>query len=155
MKKNKTGRTARVRAAAKKLKTFTPLDLVYSVADTFKENNKIRCAMHGLYMRGELKRTAPGRYEYVEGGEPVAGVRQRILRAIHVKGLFRIKDIKILTDAEVSYICALVRRLVKADHIEHIGTCQKEKSYRVKNADQFYLIYIKENRNVPKEVVAK
>ena len=146
MKKSKT-RTARVRVAAQKLKTFTPLELADEITDARKT---IYVTIQELFKRGELKRIAPGRYEYVEGKQPVAEAEQRILRAIWIRGLFRVKNIKILADAEVSYIRKLVRRLIKAGHIEHIGNFHKEKQYRVKNRDQFYLIYIQGNANAPK-----
>lgn len=140
MKKNKT-RTARVRAAAQKLKTFTPLDLTDELdTDSLK---MIRITIRELFKRGEFRRIAPGRYEYVEGKQPIAAVEQRILRAIYIRGLFRIKNIKILADAEDSYIRKLVRRLISAGHIEHVGNFHKEKQFRVKNTDQFYLIYIR------------
>jgi predicted transcriptional regulator of viral defense system len=137
MKKSKT-RTARVRAAAQRLKTFTVLDLVD--IDSLK---MVRITIRELFKRGELKRIAPGRYEYVDGKQPVAEVEQRILRAIWIRGLFRVKNIKILADAEANYIRRLVRRLISAGHVEHIGNFHKEKQYRVKNRDQFYLIYIR------------
>ena len=146
MRKNKT-RTARVRAAAQKLKTFTALELADETADARK---KIYAAIQELFKRGEFQRIAPGRYEYVDGRQPVSIVEQRILRAIYIRGLFRIKDIKILTDAESGYIRRLTRRLISAGHIEHIGNFHKEKQYRVKNRDQFYLIYIQGKANVPK-----
>ena len=146
MKKSKT-RTARVRAAAQKLKTFTALELADETAVTRKT---ICITIQELFKRGEFQRIAPGRYEYIDGKQPVSIVEQRILRAIYIRGLFRIKDIKILTDAESGYIRRLTRRLISAGHIEHIGNFHKEKQFRVKNRDQFYLIYIQGNANVPK-----
>ena len=141
MKKSKT-RTARVRVAAQKLKTFTPLELADEITDARKT---IYVTIQELF-----KRIAPGRYEYVEGKQPVAEAEQRILRAIWIRGLFRVKNIKILADAEANYIRKLVRRLISAGHIEHIGNFHKEKQYRVKNRDQFYLIYIQGNANASK-----
>ena len=167
MKKSKT-RTARVRAAAQRLKIFTPLELADEIDTPLsrvtpplvpprggnlggcKKNKRIHTTIQELFKRGELKRIAPGRYEYVDGKQPVAEAEQRILRAIWIRGLFRVKNIKILADAEANYIRKLVRRLISAGHIEHIGNFHKEKQYRVKNRDQFYLIYIQGNANAPK-----
>jgi predicted transcriptional regulator len=124
MKKSKT-RTARVRVAAQKLKTFTSLELADEITDARKT---IYVTIQELFKRGELKRIAPGRYEYVEGKQPVAEAEQRILRAIWIRGLFRIKNIKILADAEVSYIRRLVRRLILErlmKHFKKIGFVKK------------------------------
>jgi len=140
MRKYQLGTTGQVRAAAKKLKTFTPTDIVYAVDPAEKYRAKsIRNIVTELCLRGEFKRIAPGKYEYVEDRSPTADVREKVMRAMHVKGIFNIKGIRQITDADATYIGVLIRKLVKAGDLEFVGKTNRCKYYRVRNADAFYL----------------
>lgn len=99
--------------------------------------------IHELHKRGEFKRIEHGRYRYVKGLAPVADIRQKILRAIYVKGAFCTNDIKILTDADRSYILVTIRRLIKAGHLDLTGRSIRGNIFRVKHPEKFYLEFVK------------
>ena len=146
MKKYKTGRIKRVRAAAEKLGHFTSQDLIFEIdPDEHAEEEKIRSTLYNLRDRGEIRRAETGQWEFVQNLERAPDVRKSVARAMHIKGIFTIKDIKFLTDADDKYIGALIRRAIKTGHVERIGKKDRFHQYRVRNADRFYLSYIKED----------
>lgn len=61
---------------------------------------------------------------------------------MHVKGAFCAADIRRLTDADQSYISAVIRRLVEAGDLELTGKKGKFKFFRVKQANDFYLKFV-------------
>lgn len=145
MKPYRTGTIQRVRAAARKLGTFSPTDIVYELDVELPREKSVRNTVRSLYERGEIERISKGVYRYVDGKAPVPHVRKRIFRAMYVRRKFCAKDIKILTDADKSYIQALIRRLVKRGILERIGESAEGKVVvRILHADQFYLEFVKE-----------
>jgi len=139
--------TDRVRAACKALDAdgpFSRKDVVYHIdpADDRGELS-VRRAFQGIYDRGELVRIGRGKYRNVKDMAPVSDVRQRIYRAMHIKGAFCAADIVKLADADQSYISAVIRKLVKIGRLELTGKAGGTKVFRVRHKDRFYLEYVK------------
>ena len=139
--------TDRVRAACKALDakgTFSCKDVVYHIdpADSRGELN-VRRAFQDICDRGELVRIGRAKYRHIEGRAPTADVRQRIYRAMHVKGVFCAADIVKLTEADQSYVSAVIRRLARTGDLELTGRTGKTNRFRVRHADKFYLEHVK------------
>jgi hypothetical protein len=69
------------------------------------------------------------------------------LRAIHIKGVFSVRDIVVLSGAEKSYTYQIVRRLLASSDIEEGGyqvnpVGRKEKVLRVRHRDEFFRKYV-------------
>ena len=138
----RTGITDRIREAAKTLgdqKYFSKRDIYYHVDDCDPVSF---CSFHrcwyDLRKRGEIVRLGNEKYQYVKCLRPIADVRQRIVRAIHVKGAFCSMDIQRLTGADNSYILATTHRLVKRGYLELTGKSDKGYIFRVKHNGKFY-----------------
>jgi hypothetical protein len=149
--REKKGVAQTVREAARRLGTFTADDLYLADCDAWFRKPQITSALRDFCRSGEVRRISkPGekaRYEYVTERTWGFGVREKVYRAMHVKGMFTIRDITVLSDGEHSYVCALVRKLMKAGEIEAAGKApgprRPEAAYRVKNRDQFFLKWVK------------
>jgi len=143
----RTGMTDRVRAACKALDAngpFSRRDVVWHVdPNDGREELSARRAFQGIYGRGELIRLGRGKYRHIDGRAPTADVKCKIYRAMHIKGAFCAADIKKLTDADKSYISAVIRKLAKVGDLELIGKSGKDKIYQVKWTNRFYLEYVK------------
>jgi len=154
MKKYRTGMTRRVRNAVEKLDNtegFSRSDLYHHI-DHIKplnllEERSFYRTFRELYKRGELKRIGYAKYRFVKGLTPKAQVRQRIYRAMYVRRSFCAKDIRLLTDAESSYILAIIRKLKNDGQLEYTGISEKRKYFRVRQADEFYLNFVKDESN--------
>lgn len=144
-----TGMVDRVRAAAKELdrpEGFSRMDLYHHIdgAQPFNslgERSLFR-TWGDLRRRGEFKRIGRARYRYIDRA-PRADIRQKVYRAIYVKGAFCAMDIILLTDAEHSYILAIIGRLKKAGHLAYTGMSEKRKFFRVRNLNKFYLEFVR------------
>lgn len=150
--KQRTGITQKVRDAAKEMTDkgshFSVRDLVWHMdTSSAREDRSVRRAFVDLRKRGEIKRIGYAKYRFVKDLTPKANVRQRIYRAMHVKGAFCARDIKILTDADKSYIMAIIRKLKNAGHLEYTGRSKAGNHYRVRQADEFYLNFVKNESN--------
>ena len=142
----RTGMARRVREGAKALDCpdgFSRMDLYHHIDDikpfSLQEEKSFMGTFKELFRRGEFKRIRYGRYRYEQEFVPQANVRQRIYRAMHVKGAFCANDIKILTDADRSYIQVTIRRLKKAGHLDLTGRSSRGNIFRVKHPEKFYL----------------
>jgi len=141
-----TGMAGRVRSAAKKLdcpEGFSRSD-VYHYIDNIKplssaEEKTFSRTWEDFRKRGEIKRFGHAKYRYVKGLAPKPDVRRKIFRAMYVRRAFTTAQIRMLTDADSSYIQALTRKLVKAEHLEDTGRKGREKVFRVRHADKFYV----------------
>jgi len=141
-----TGMVDRVRAAAKELdrqEGFSKSDLYHHI-DGVKPLNSLgersfNRTWRELRKRGELKRIGYARYRFIAELTPRADIRQKVYRAIYIKGAFCAKDIVLLTDAEHSYILAIIGKLKKAGYLEYTGMSEKSKFFRVCNLNKFYL----------------
>ena len=137
----------RVRAAAKSLdcpEGFSRKDVMYEVdPHAGQEERSLENAFHDLRKRGEIRRIGYAKYRVATDLAPRAGVRQKIYRAMHIRGAFCCKDIQVLTDADPSYILAIIRKLRKSGHLELTGETIRGKVYRVKQKDEFYLEFVK------------
>jgi len=138
--------TDRVRAAAKALSRpegFSRKRLFHYMdgTDPFTsaEERSFYKTWEELRKRGEIVRIEYAKYRFVDGLAPKANMRLRIFRAMYVRRAFTTAQIKKLTDADSSYIQALIRKLVKARHLEYTGRNGREKVFRVRHADKFYV----------------
>ncbi len=143
----RTGVTNQLRAVLKELdcpKGFARRDAYWAMdAKRQLEDRSFYRTWGELRKRGEIKRIGRAQYRYVENKKPISNIRNRVHRAIHVKGTFTARDIRMLAEAELSYVYAIIRRLEKAEYIECTGKARKdglqpEKFYRVRHQDRFY-----------------
>lgn len=132
----------RIRPAAKALnkqkwfsrqEVFNQADILLSDAASF------RAGWNALRRRGELVKLGQEKYRYNEERAAFPKVRLRVYRAMHVKGAFCSADIAKLSDADVSYVQGLIRRLVKDGWLEFTGKKDRVKFFRVKNSEKFFL----------------
>jgi hypothetical protein len=155
--KEKRGPAQTVREAARRLGTFTTDDLYRADCDNYFRKPQITSALRDFCKSGEVRKVqGPGSgvekavYEYVAERTWGFGVREKVYRAMHVKGLFTVRDIHVLSDAEHSYVCALVRRLIESADIEPAGRApgprRPEAAYRVRNRDDFFLKFVRGSR---------
>ena len=146
-KKYRTGMADRVRAAAKSLdcpEGFSRKDVMYEVdPHAGQEERSLENAFHDLRKRGEIRRIGYAKYRVATDLAPRAGVRQKIYRAMHIKGAFCAKDIRVLTDADPSYILMVIRKLRQSGHLERTGGSTRGNIFRVKQRDKFYLEFVK------------
>jgi len=146
----RTGITGRIREAANKLSEqgyFSKRDIYYHVDDCHPVSF---CSFHrcwyDLRKRGEIVRLGKEKYQYVKSLKPNADVRQRIVRAMHIKGAFCSTDIHLLTDADISYILATMRGLVRRGYLELTGKSDKGNIFRVKHNSDFYQELVRGNQ---------
>lgn len=139
--------TDRIRAAAKHLGTFSRRDLYHYIDDQDPVDapgeRSFRRAWQGLRRRRELVRIEREKYGLDSDRAPAADVRRRIYRAMHVKGVFCAADIVKLTEADQSYVSAVIRRLARTGDLELTGRTGKTNRFRVRHADKFYLEHVK------------
>jgi hypothetical protein len=141
----RTGMVDRVRAACKTFKKpgwFTRMEVFFEVdPELGQECRSFERTWQDLIGRGELVKVHADKkiYRYNKSTAPVSKVREKTLRAMHIKGAFCAADIKKLTDGDQSYISAVIRKLAKAGDLELTGKVGKTKMYRVKNSSKFYL----------------
>lgn len=146
----RTGMTDRVRAACRKLSSsynsgyFSRRDVYYEVdPEPGQEYRSFERTWQDLIDRGEIAKQFDRFYIYNPEAAPTFDVRKKIFRAMHIKGAFCAADIKKLTDADQSYISAVIRKMVKAGDLELTGKKGKFKFFRVKNSKEFYLEKVK------------
>ena len=97
-----------------------------------------------LLRRGELVKLGLEKYRYDPEKAARAHVRIRVFRAMHVKGAFCAADIAKLSEADISYVQALIRKMVAAEWLEFTGKQRQVKFYRVRNSERFYLEKVRE-----------
>lgn len=143
------GITERVRKAARKLKAFSVSDLAHVDYDIFISKNQVEKIIFKMRESGEVERLSLGCYRYNFGKRIRSHeVRDRIYRAMHVKGSFSAREIAVLSDADISYIMELIRKLLKDEVLEKAGTGRspkgrEERRLRVKHRDGFYRKFVK------------
>jgi hypothetical protein len=153
----------RVRAACRKLGQHGWINrrqVYFEVdTDTDAEDRSFAGTWQDLIDRGELTRAMESKkapwYLYRDAAAPRFDVRAKIYRAMHIKGAFCAADIKKLTDADQSYISVVIRKLVKAGDLELTGKVDKTKMFRVRQANDFYLKFVKRKAVKSYEKVAK
>ena len=138
-----------IREASKALGTFSIRELARSeVIRSFIRPRKVQDIVYQLRQDGEIERVSEGVYRYIGGrAGRIQEVSQRISRAIHIKGSFSAADIIRLTGADKSYAYRIIRRLVKSQDLERIGSREnligrEEALFRVRYSDDFYKKYI-------------
>lgn len=116
---------------------------------TYEKAKRVRSAIGWLKRTGEVASVRRGVYWYIGDGTEgrTCDVRDRILRAMYVKRLFTARDIIILSDAEKSYVNAMIRELVAAGEIVAAGKVpgklQRVRAYRARNPREFFLKYVR------------
>ena len=147
-----TGFANRIREAAKRFGTFGVRQLADEIGvQSYAEVAKVRNALRDFRRRGEIIHIARGCWKYCgkEHAGRGKGVRERVYRAMYTKTVFSARDLVVLTDADESYIRALIRRLLKAGHVRKTGdrplngTRRREAVFGLTDPDQFYLEYVK------------
>lgn len=147
--KRKTGHTGmrdRVRAAARALSGepwFSRME-VFNRAEIFlPEFASFKNAWMCLRRRGELVKMGREKYYYNPEKAARPDVKNRIFRAMHVKGAFCASDIAKLSEADLSYAHMAIRELVSTGWLEFTGKKGKFKFFRVRNSERFYLEFVK------------
>jgi len=144
------GCAAGVREYLKKLppgETARPKEIAF---DLRLARPQVKTALNDMRRRGEIRRVSSGHYQYARPGYKPrpARIKTKILRAMHVKGAFSVREIAILTDAHRTYIGQVLKKLLDRGDLktlpkqfdETVG--QKVPRYRVRNPDEFYRRYI-------------
>lgn len=148
----KTGITDQVRAAAEEKSFFSIDDLIRADYDRFISPPQVRNVIRELRKTGEFIRVGPSLYRYEDEYAPDGPkVKRRCYRAMHTKGMFSVREVAILTDADWSYVRRLIRGLVKKGDIEAAGRGRNprgntEQAFRVRNRDRFYATYVRQER---------
>jgi hypothetical protein len=142
-----------VRRAAKRLGKFTAKDLYDADCDLHFPKSKITIALRDFCSSGEIRRIESGEkgkatvYEYIREKTLGFGVREKVCRAMHVKGRFTVRDVAVLSDADRSYVYLLVRKLQDAGAIRADGKTEgprkNEQAFLVKNRDEFFLKWVR------------
>jgi len=144
----RTGMAARVRAVVGQIRgSFSREEIIDSLDLWSREMNTFKTAMLDMVQRGELTKTGDDNYVYNPAAAPKTDVKNRICRAMHVKGAFCAADIKKLTEADLSYVHAVIRRMVKTGELEFTGYYDRVKRFRVRNGDKFYQKFIRGQRS--------
>lgn len=84
------------------------------------------------------------------GGVKPGVKRDRIRRAMHIKGSFSVADVARLTDGDPAYINEIIRDLVSQGDLEVMGRLKgigAPKVYRVRHRDGFYKKYVMRRRH--------
>lgn len=132
---------------------FKPISVVAALE---MDAQAVRKTLVDMLKRGEVERTAYGKYRFLEY-KPLTGqgnitVRPKIYRAIHVKGGFTTGDIAKLADADRDYVRRIVNQLVREGDIERLSLIRRQRSrqnewsYRVRHKDRFFLKYVRGER---------
>ena len=133
--------TAKAREAAKRLTIFTATELAEQLGvQTYKDLRRVRNVIHEMHRTGEISSVDRGYYQYAAMG-PMGrrnDVFRKICRAMHLKGSFSAKDVKKLTDADISYIRSVIRKFKKAETVRKVG-----QNFEIVNRDKFYLEHVK------------
>jgi hypothetical protein len=137
--------TNRVRVAGKALNQgFSRRELFQAVnTRTRAEDMAFKEAWLELIRRGELVKLDSDKYRYDPDKAARAHVKIRVFRAMHVKGAFCASDIAKLSEADISYVQTLIRKMVWDEWLEFTGTKERVKFFRVRNSEKFYLKYVK------------
>lgn len=141
-----TGMTDRIREAAGALngrKWFSRHEVFNQAEVMLSERSGFFDCWNELRKRGELVKLGPEKYRYDPEKAARADVRIRIFRAMHVKGAFCAADIAKLSEADDSYVRAVIRVMVKDGWLEFTGKKGRVKFFRVRNSEKFYLEYVK------------
>lgn len=141
--KYRTGMADRVRAAARQTsRSFSRAEIINNLDLLSRETKAFNTAWLDLLRRGEL--IDHGRFfRYDPAMAPKSDVRNRMARAMHVKGAFCAGDIAKLSDADPSYVHATIRKLAKAGWLEMTGKKGRVRFFRVRNSEKFYLAFVK------------
>jgi len=131
-----------------------PVSETFSAAQVAKAlgygNANVQHAFGDFKKRGEIVRVKLGQYRY-KGikhlRDGAARIKPRLLRAMHVKTSFTIREVAMLADSKVDYASKVVRKLREAGEIERTGERkglrgQPEGIYRVCDRDAFYLNHL-------------
>lgn len=143
--------TQQVREAAQTFEQFTAPDLLDPLGlRSYADLKRIRPVIRELRKTGEIKSVKRGVYVYAGTGKEgrKAEVLNRIYRAIHVSGIFSPQRIVMLTDADVSYVRSVLRKLVSSGDLRKRGRernlyGQTETIFSVAHRDNFFLEYVK------------
>ena len=111
---------------------------------------RVRDVFRDMLRRGEIERLGPQRYRYLGSGmvgERTGQIRPRVLRAMHTKGIFCVREISVLADVKKNTIRKIVRRLIEAGDLDQLGKQRTprgdvEHLYGVRNYDGFFLKYV-------------
>jgi len=144
------GLAASVREYLKNLpdgETASPREIAF---DLRLKRRLVQAALLDMRRRGEIKRVASGQYQYDRPGYKArpARIKTKILRAMHIKGAFSVREIAILTDAHRTYIGQVVKNLLDSGDLETLPkqfdetVGQKVPRYRVPKPDEFYRRYV-------------
>lgn len=141
-----TGMTDRIREAAKELndrKWFSRRDVFNHAEILVSEEASFKACWLELRKRGELVRLGREKYYYNPEKAARPDVKNRIHRAIHIKGAFCSADVAKLSEADISYVAEIIRGLAKAGWLELTGKQGHVKFFRVRNSEKFYLEHVK------------
>ena len=143
-KSYRTGMAGRIREIVSQINGPISRDEIVRRLDLWGlEKQKLNTCFLDMRMRGELVQIDDDKYHYNSLAAPKTDVRNRIYRAMHIKGAFCAADLVKLTEAEISYVRMIIRKLVKAGDLEFTGSRTRVKYYRVRNSDKFYQKFIK------------
>lgn len=143
-KSYRTGMATRVREVASQIHgSFSREEIINSLDLWSREMNTFNTSWLDMLRRGEVVKLDHCTYRYNPAAAPQADVKKRMMRAMHVKGAFCAADIKKLTEADLSYVHATIRRMVKTGELEFTGYHGKAKRFRVRNSEKFYLEKVK------------
>ena len=138
---------ARVRAAAQRIDSPFYREEIVNVLDLWvREMKTFRTCWQDMRRRGELVpvgSVTDERYRYNPYAAPKTDVKNRMRRAMHVKGAFCAAEIKKLAEADLSYVHATIRRMVADGELEFTGYHDRVRRYRVRNSDKFYQKFIR------------
>ena len=145
------GYAAAIRAYLKGLapgETASPREIAFDCGQIPRRS--CRQALLDMLDRGEIERVSPGQYRYVatnyQGHE--CAVKDKILRSISMLGQFNVREIRLVSDADQTYIHMVVNELVASGDLESLGkqldsvTGGNAPRYRVRWADKFYRRYV-------------
>lgn len=119
--------------------SFTVQDLANADFEHYVSKDQVRNVIRDFLRSGEIVRTATATYEYTGKRERAANtVRQRVYRAMHTRRMFTSRDIKLLTDADRSYVAMIIRELLRAGELEKVGMKARCAVFLVKDRDGFY-----------------
>jgi len=146
---SRTGMARMIREAAARLGTFSVRELADAIGvQAYGDVRKVRTALQDFRRRGEILHPARGCWEYRGRSAARGKVRAKIYRAMHTSRIFSVKSITLLTDADCSYIRAVIRELIASGEIRvsgarHLSSGGKRPFYCIANPDDFYLSRVK------------
>lgn len=144
----KTGDTERVRAYISRIDG--PFSGKVVLSELSIPSTKFYYVMLEMLKRGEVERVSRGWYRYcpVQVNKRPAPLRSKLLRAMHVKIRFSVREIAQLADTTPACTRYLVIHLRKAGEIEAIGRQRTphgrwETVFRVRDKDGFFFKHIR------------